>query len=166
MKNPKAKLYVAFLAIGISTTVVAATYDDTIKTNAQTMTAPVATSPEKATDVFMYYFNEGDMERLIKEYYAKNGILAVSPGQAVQVAQRDKLREALKPYFALKGKMTGITRHTLIASDTALLIIDWVVDYNDKDGKPAQYPGTSTDVVRKGKDGIWRAIIDNPYNIK
>lgn len=127
------------------------------------MKNPIANTPESTTDVFVHYFNEGNIENLIEAYYEPDGVLAAEPGKGVS---GKNLAEALVPYFALKGKMRATTRHTLRNNDIALLIIDWFVDYVDENGNPAQYPGVSTDVVRKGSDGIWRCIIDNPHNIK
>ncbi|RBL91989.1 YybH family protein [Chitinophaga flava] len=100
---------------------------------------------------------------MIDAYYEKNAVIAESPGKTAQGAT---LKSALEPYFALNGKISGATRHTLINEDIALFILDWAVDYTDEKGNPAKYSGTSTDVVRKGADGIWCCMIDNPHNIK
>jgi len=56
--------------------------------------------------------------------------------------------------------MTAATRRVLVSGDTALLVIDWVIH--------ARQPifGTSTDVVRRGSDGVWRCVIDNPHNVR
>lgn len=128
-----------------------------------TQEAPKATTPDKTTEVFMYYYNLGNVDNLINAYYEQNAVMAESPGK---IAQGEALKNALMPYFALNGKISGETRHTLINGDIALLVLDWAVDYTDETGTPAKYSGTSTDVVRKGADGIWRCIIDNPHNIK
>lgn len=128
-----------------------------------TQETPKATTPEKTTEVFLHYFNQGNIDNLINAYYEKNGVVAESPGV---VAQGEALKSALTPYFNLKGKMSGTTRHTLINGDIALLILDWLLEYKDGKGNLVEYPGTSTDVVRKGTDGIWRCVIDNPHNIK
>ncbi|SKA41849.1 Ketosteroid isomerase homolog [Chitinophaga eiseniae] len=124
--------------------------------------APIATTPDKTTEVFIYYYNQGNVDNLINAYYEQDAVIAASPGKTARGAA---LKSALEPYFALKGKISGGTRHTLVNEDIALLILDWVFDYTDEAGNPTKYAGTSTDVVRKGADGIWRCIIDNPHNI-
>jgi ketosteroid isomerase-like protein len=43
-----------------------------------------------------------------------------------------------------------------VAGDIALLIVGWSIA-----GLDAQ--GTATDVARRGPDGRWRYVIDNPY---
>lgn len=125
--------------------------------------APTATTPDRTTDVFIHYYNQGNVDNLIAAYYEQNAVIAEGPGK---IAQGAALKRALEPYFALKGKISGATRHTLINGDIALLVLDWAVDYTDDAGNPARYAGTSTDVVRKGTDGIWRCVIDNPHNIQ
>lgn len=128
-----------------------------------TQVAPVATTPDLTTEVFIHYFNQGNIDNLIEAYYEKNAVIAAAPGQA---ATGDNLKNALIPYFSMNGKISGKTRHTLINGNVALLVLDWMVEYKDEAGQPATYSGTSTDVVRKGVDGIWRCMIDNPHNIK
>jgi ketosteroid isomerase-like protein len=122
-----------------------------------------ANTPEQTTEVFAHYFNEGDLDRLIAAYYADGAVLAASPGAA---ATGGSLKTALKAYLDTGGKKTATTRHKLVAGDTALLVIDWVIAAKDATGKPLHIFGTSTDVVRKGGDGVWRCIIDNPHNVR
>ncbi len=121
-----------------------------------------AQTPEQTTEVFAHYFNAGNIDDLIAAYYADGAVLAAAPGSGTQGSA---LRTALSQYFALKGKITATTRHKLVAGDTALLLIDWVIEATDGQGKPLRVPGTSTDVVRRGADGVWRCIIDNPHGI-
>jgi ketosteroid isomerase-like protein len=122
----------------------------------------IAKSPEQTAEVFVHFFNEGDIDRLIAAYYADGAVLAASPGDA---ASGSSLRAALQSYLDTKGKMRATTRHKLVAGDTALLVIDWVIDARDAAGEPLQVKGTSTDVVRRQADGMWRCVIDNPHNI-
>jgi ketosteroid isomerase-like protein len=123
----------------------------------------LAKRPEETTDVFVHYFNAGNIDNLINAYYADGAILAATPGNA---AAGGNLKSALQQYLDLRGKMRATTRHKLIAGDTALLVIDWVIEAKDPAGNPIEVPGTSTDVVRRQADGIWRCVIDNPHNIK
>jgi ketosteroid isomerase-like protein len=121
-----------------------------------------AIRPEQTTEVFVHYFNEGDIDRLIGAYYADGAVLAAAPGNAASGAS---LRSALQAYLDVKGKMRATTRHKLVAGDTALLIIDWVIEGRDASGAPLEVKGTSTDVVRRSADGLWRCVIDNPHNV-
>jgi ketosteroid isomerase-like protein len=122
-----------------------------------------ASRPEETTEVFVDNFNAGDIDQLIRNYYAPGAVLAGAPGQP---AAGERLRGELSRYFELRGKMTATTRHVLASGDTALLVIDWEIDARDPSGNAVKIPGTSTDVVRKGADGNWRCIIDNPHGTK
>ena len=121
-----------------------------------------ANRPEQTTDVFVHFFNQGNIDHLIAAYYADGAVLAAAPGNAASGAN---LRTALQAYLDVKGTMRATTRHALVAGDTALLIIDWVIDGRDPGGQPLEIKGTSTDVVRRSADGLWRCVIDNPHNV-
>jgi ketosteroid isomerase-like protein len=54
-------------------------------------------------------------------------------------------------------------RYVYEAGDIALLIIDWSMKGTGPDGRPVSLTGTATDVARRGADGTWRYIIDNPF---
>ncbi|MGI8722918.1 MAG: YybH family protein [Geodermatophilaceae bacterium] len=54
-------------------------------------------------------------------------------------------------------------RHVYVADDIALLIVDWTIDGTGPDGTPVHLQGTATDVARRGPQGTWRYIIDNPF---
>ncbi len=122
----------------------------------------IAKTPEQTTDVFVHYFNEGNIDNLIAAYYADGAVLAAAPGSP---AAGSALKTALQAYLDTKGTMRATTRHKLVSGDTALLVIDWIIDAKNADGSPLQVKGTSTDVVRKQSDGVWRCVIDNPHNI-
>jgi len=123
----------------------------------------IAKTHEQTTEVFVQYFNEGNLDNLIAAYYADGAVLAAAPGQP---ASGSALHTALQAYLDTKGKMTATTRHKLVAGDTALLVIDWVIQAKDAEGKPLSIFGTSTDVVLRGGDGVWRCVIDNPHNVR
>ena len=122
----------------------------------------VANHPEKTTEVFVENFNSGDIDRLISAYYADGAVLAGDPGTP---ASGPELRAALSNYMRPGSTINATTRHALVAGDTALLVIDWVIEGTDEGGNPLSFPGTSTDVVRRDADGNWRCIIDNPHGI-
>lgn len=53
-------------------------------------------------------------------------------------------------------------RHVYVSDDIALLIVDWSIHGTAPDGGDVHVDGTATDVARRGRDGQWRYIIDNP----
>ncbi|WP_207935945.1 hypothetical protein [Actinomadura sp. KC216] len=54
-------------------------------------------------------------------------------------------------------------RHVYTAGDIALPIVDWIIDGVDRAGRAIHIEGTATDVARRGSDGRWRYVIDNPF---
>jgi len=112
----------------------------------------VARRPEETTEVFVHHFNAGDADDL----------LAAQPGAA---ASGDELRAGLGNFLTPGASITANTRHAYVTGDTALLVIDWVIEGEDPSGHPLRFPGTSTDVVRRDGGGVWRCIIDNPHGI-
>ena len=57
------------------------------------------------------------------------------------------------------------TRHIYVVDDIALLIVDWSIHGTGPDGDEIHFEGTATDVARRGEDGKWRYVIDNPFGI-
>jgi ketosteroid isomerase-like protein len=54
-------------------------------------------------------------------------------------------------------------RHVYVADDIALLIVDWSIKGTATGGAVVDIEGTATDVARRGEDGVWRYVIDNPF---
>ncbi|GIJ11862.1 hypothetical protein Van01_50760 [Micromonospora andamanensis] len=83
-----------------------------------------------------------------------------APGQAVTGAAR----VAANQRFLDLGLPIDIRpRHVYLADDIALLIVDWTIDGQGADGQQVHLAGTATDVARRGPDGYWRYVIDNPF---
>jgi ketosteroid isomerase-like protein len=59
--------------------------------------------------------------------------------------------------------MTAAVRHAYVVGDTALLVVDWALRGTAVDGTEIDQHGTATDVLRRGPDGRWRYLIDNPH---
>jgi len=54
-------------------------------------------------------------------------------------------------------------RYVYESGDIALLILDWSLKGATSDGRHLDLAGTATDVARRGADGTWRYVIDNPF---
>ncbi len=54
--------------------------------------------------------------------------------------------------------MQAALRHAYVVDDLALLVVEWSVR-----GAGVDLAATATDVVRRGPDGRWRYVIDNPF---
>lgn len=120
---------------------------------------PLATSPEQQPHVFATAFNTGDPDA-IERVYEQEGVFVCSPGIPTTGADR---RDANARMASLGLPIEVKPRHVYVAEDIALLIVDWTIAGTTPDGEEIDIRGTATDVARRGEDGTWRYIIDNPY---
>lgn len=134
----------------------------TIPENAALDHAPtVALTTEAAQHphVFAAAFNSGSPEALAR-VYAPDAVFVARPGDQVT---GPGLAAANAEFQSLGLPVRVSPRHTYVSGDTALLIVDWMIDGTGTDGEHVHIEGTATDVARRGSDGLWRYVIDNPF---
>lgn len=119
-------------------------------------------SLEKHTALYVEAFNAGDFEAM-DAYYTEEAVAVWEPGKPLTGQAR---RDYQRAFLALGPKISTNTRQVFVTGDTALLIVDWVIDTVDDKGEPERLEGTGVDVLRLGDDGIWRYAIDDPYGQK
>jgi ketosteroid isomerase-like protein len=118
-----------------------------------------STDPATHPAVFAEAFNSGD-PAAVERCYERGAILVPRPG--VPVTGRD--RPAANERFLDLGLPIKVRpRHVYTAGDIALLIVDWTIEGTGPAGEPVHIEGTATDVARRGADGTWRYVIDNPF---
>jgi ketosteroid isomerase-like protein len=106
--------------------------------------------------VFARAFNTGDAAA-VERVYEPGGVLVPTPGTPVTGAAR---AAANQRFLDLGLPIDVRVRHAYVADDIALLIVDWTIGGHAAD---EQVRGTATDVARRGPDGLWRYVIDNPF---
>ncbi|MCF1592279.1 YybH family protein [Streptomyces muensis] len=107
-------------------------------------------------------FNKGEVSALDR-LYEDVGVLVPVPGHPVVGPERSAVNARLLSFgVPLEARL----RRCYTADDIALLVIDWSLKGTDPDGNEISMAGTATDVVRRGADGIWRYVIDNPSGIE
>lgn len=114
---------------------------------------------EKHTDLYVEAFNRGDADA-VNAFYTDEAVAVWEPGKPLTGQAR---KDSVKEFLAVGPKMTAKVRQSFVTGDTALLIVDWVIDTVDADGEPEQLKGVGVDVLRLGEDGNWRYAIDDPY---
>jgi ketosteroid isomerase-like protein len=115
---------------------------------------PLATEAADQPHVFARAFNTFD-PAVLDRVYEPAGILIPSPGNPVVGDARVRANAELQ---ALNEPITVTPRHVYVCGDIALLIVDWAIP-------GAGLTGTATDVARRGTDGFWRYVIDNPQPV-
>ncbi|MEV0390219.1 DUF4440 domain-containing protein [Nonomuraea sp. NPDC050643] len=92
--------------------------------------------------------------------YEDGAVLVPVPGHPVTGAARVAANRHLQS-FGLP--IEARPRHVYVSGDIALLIVDWSMRGTARDGTEIDLSGTATDVARRGADGRWRYVIDNPH---
>jgi uncharacterized protein (TIGR02246 family) len=117
-------------------------------------------TPETMHEHFMRAFNSGDLEQLL-ELYEPDAIILPQPGQLAEGT--DQVREALREFMALNGPIDLRPIEILQTGDLALIVSHWTLDGTGPDGNPISVASNTIEVVRRGNDGSWRYVIDNPW---
>jgi ketosteroid isomerase-like protein len=119
--------------------------------------------PRELVSAFVAAFNAGDAAALDRAY-EPDSVLVPRPGMPVAGSER---RMAANGYLLGLGlPMAASLRHSYVVDDIALLVVDWSVRGTGPDGTEIDLSGTATDVARRGVDGRWRYVIDNPAGVR
>jgi ketosteroid isomerase-like protein len=118
-----------------------------------------AAEPHRHPEVFAAAFNSGSVEA-VEALFEDLGVLVPEPGRP---AAGDDRRAAMSAFLGLGVPIQVAPRHVYVADDVALLIVDWTIEGDAPDGTRVDLRGTATDVARRGVDGRWRYVIDNPF---
>ena len=94
--------------------------------------------------------------------YEPDAVFVAEPGNPVTGPNR---AAANARFLALGLPLQVQLRHVYTAGDIALLIVDWTIEGTGPEGVPIHIAGTATDVARRGADGTWRYVIDNPFGV-
>lgn len=105
------------------------------------------------------YFNAKDIDGMLS-IAEKGRIFIPAPGHVVQ--PKNVINE-LGQFLELNIPVVLTVRHAYESGDIGLVIADWTMDGKGPDGKPVHIKGTVADVARRGADGGWKVVIDNPF---
>ena len=117
-------------------------------------------TPEEVLNSVVVGINAGDLDSLMK-LYEPNACFASEPGQLAK--SPDSVRQCLRSFIDLKGKLDLKVKRVLQASDLALVTTEWSFSGTGPDGNPINMAAKSADVLRRQEDGTWRFVIDNPW---
>ncbi|MBC9714167.1 DUF4440 domain-containing protein [Streptomyces sp. TRM66268-LWL] len=120
---------------------------------------PLATGAAEHPYAFARAFNTFD-PAVLDQVYEPGAVFVPEPGHEVTGAGRIR---ANAEFLALRVPIRVTPRHTYVAGELALLIVDFVIAGVAAHGGSVHIEGTATDVARRGPDGFWRYVIDNPF---
>ncbi|WP_285639756.1 nuclear transport factor 2 family protein [Lentzea sp. NBRC 102530] len=106
--------------------------------------------PSSVAHAFAAAFNSRDPDA-VDAVYEPGGLFVPAPGLTVTGTAR---RDANQRFLAAGLPIDIRPRHVYEHDGIALLIVDWSI---------GEIEGTATDVARRGADGRWRYVIDNPF---
>lgn len=114
--------------------------------------------PRENHSTFVRLWNAGDIDGLVG-LYEKDAVCVAQGGQLVSG------HDAIRAMFVESTSM-GENQLELIAltemGDIALERTRWTMRVPSEDGGTTEQSGLSTVVLRRGNDGLWRMIIDDP----
>lgn len=122
-------------------------------------TSPLTADPDRHPFAFERAFNSSDPD-VLDRLYEDAGILIAPDGRVTSGADR---RQANAELMALGIPISVRPRHVYRTGDLALLIVDWSITGTAADGRAVDVRGTATDIARRGADGHWRYVVDNPW---
>lgn len=125
-----------------------------------TGTYALARRPEDIVPALLAHLNSLDTEVMLN-FYDPEGMLV--DAQGVPQVGREAIRAELRKYFSLGLPMKITARHIFVAGDIASLVLDWSYTGTGPDGQEVDIVATANDIARRGADGYWRYLIDNPF---
>ena len=117
-------------------------------------------TPEEVLNSVTEGINAGDLDSLMT-LYEPLACFASQPGQLAKSPA--DIRESLRSFIDMNGKLDLKVKRVLNASDLALVTTEWTFSRTGSDGKRVDIVGKSADVLRQQPDGTWRFVIDNPW---
>ena len=117
-------------------------------------------TPEEVLYSVTEGINSGNLDSLMT-LYEPLGCLAFQPGKLAITPEG--IRESLRSFIDMNGKLELIVKRVLKANDLALVTTEWSFSGIGSDGKPVHMTAKSADVLRQQSDGTWRFVIDNPW---
>jgi uncharacterized protein (TIGR02246 family) len=117
-------------------------------------------APEEVLHSVVEGINTGNLDSLMM-LYEPDACFASQSGQVIK--GREGIRQSLKSFIDMRGKLESKVKRVLQASDLALVISEWSFSGTGPDGKPVNLAATATDILRQQSDRTWRVLIDNPW---
>ncbi len=100
----------------------------------------------------------------LMEFYAEDATLVVKPG--LIASGKEQIRRAfvaIAEYFDHSIVVTQGDMQVIEGADTALVIMETVLQTSGKGGLPSSVTRRATYVFRRDADGKWLCVIDNSY---
>jgi uncharacterized protein (TIGR02246 family) len=118
-----------------------------------------AHTPEELHSIIQDAFNRADLEAFLDAH--DDDATVVVPPDGRSARGRDDIRAAVAPLFALAPDMTTVVVKKLETDGLALTHGRWSLSVTER-GHRSELSGLGTMVSRRGPDGTWRIVLDDP----
>jgi ketosteroid isomerase-like protein len=118
-----------------------------------------ASTPEELHAVIADAFNRADVEAFLDAHEDNATVLVPPNGRPAR--GRDDMRTAVSPLFALAPDMTMVVVRKLETDGLVLTRGRWSLTVSE-DGHRSELSGLGSMVCRRGSDGVWRIVLDDP----
>ena len=118
-----------------------------------------ASTPEELHAVIAEAFNRADVEAFLDAHEDKATVVVPPDGRPAR--GRDDIRTAVSPLFALAPDMTTVVVRKLETDGLALTRGRWSLTVSEH-GQRSELSGLGSMVCRRGPDGMWRIVLDDP----
>lgn len=131
-----------------------------------TTTPNAAPRPIDAIRAVDAAFSRGDIDAVL-EFYEDEATMVVRPG--LLASGKTELRtayEAVFASFAAPPRVIQERSEVIECGDLALFVSRWRMSGTGANGRPVDQVAHATSVLRRQRDGHWRAVIDNGFGIE
>ncbi|MBO1322880.1 YybH family protein [Acanthopleuribacter pedis] len=105
-------------------------------------------------------FHQRDIKGVMAAY-AEGAVVCFEPNQPV--SDRAQIEQAFLGFFKMKPSFTYAGHQVVVSGDAAVHIAPWTMTGTGPDGAPITMRGLSVAVLKRGDDGRWYMVVDNPY---
>ncbi len=115
--------------------------------------------PEQMSKAFSAAFNAGDVDALVSLY--EPNATYVHGERTIEGSTG--IREVLTQLTAARPQMELTNEYCIVSNDIALVRARWKLHWRDATTKQLHLKqGHSSEVLRRGSDGLWRYLLDHP----
>lgn len=120
----------------------------------------MATTPQQLIDAADAAFNCGDLNAVLS-CYDEHAVWVVEPRKIV--SGKLALRKAFEEVLRDEPQVIKEKEHIIECGDIALCSIKWHFADPASGGPTLGTGGFASTILRRGSDGHWRIVIDNPW---
>ena len=118
-----------------------------------------AQRPEDLLPIIRDAINRADIDAFLAAH--DDAATVVMPPDGRPVRGHDEIRAAMTPLLAMQPRMETVLLQTLVAGGLALSHSRWRLALSEN-GSRSEMRGLGTMVSRRGEDGAWRIVLDDP----